>query len=127
MSGGSDKRGRRRAVRVQLDNTVVGIELTLISIIQGLALGVLAASSVQPLIAFQWQIWPYIAAGLLTCAGVGFAATMAGKPFLAHFSVPLPSGLSVSSTILFDLGVYLLVLGLMVTAVTRLASEDDQR
>jgi hypothetical protein len=53
-------------VRVQLDNTVVGIELTLISIIQGLALGVLAASSVQPLIAFQWQIWPYIAAGLLT-------------------------------------------------------------
>jgi len=70
---------------------------------------------------------PLIAAGLLTCAGVGFAATMAGKPFLAHFSVPLPSGLSVSSTILFDLGVYLLVLGLMVTAVTRLASEDDQR
>lgn len=66
MSGDSDKRSRRRAVRIQLDNTIVGIELTLISIIQGLALGVLAAGAVQPLIEFQWQVWPYIAAGLLT-------------------------------------------------------------
>ena len=66
MSGDSDKRSRRHAVRIQLHDTVVGIELTLISIIQGLALGVLAASTVQPLIAFQWQVWPYIATGLLT-------------------------------------------------------------
>jgi hypothetical protein len=66
MAGDSDKSHRLRAARVQLDSTVVGIELTLISIIQGLALGVLAASAVQPLIALQWQVWPYIAAGLLT-------------------------------------------------------------
>ncbi|HXS74186.1 MAG TPA: hypothetical protein VN725_09085 [Rhodanobacteraceae bacterium] len=66
MAGESEKHLRRRAVKVQLDNTVVGIELTLISIIQGLALGVLAASAVQPLIEWQWQVWPYIATGLLT-------------------------------------------------------------
>lgn len=53
-----------RAARRQLDQVVVGIELTLISIIQGLALGVLAASAVQPLVAWQWESWPYILTGL---------------------------------------------------------------
>ena len=56
---------RRQAAKTQLDHTVVGIELTLISIIQGLALGVLAANSVQPLVEWQWQAWPYIATGLV--------------------------------------------------------------
>ena len=56
---------RRREAKLQLDHTVVGIELTLISIIQGLALGVLAANSVQPLVEWQWQVWPYIATGLV--------------------------------------------------------------
>ena len=65
MSEESEKRHRHHVIRLQLDNTVVGIELTLISIIQGLALGALAASSVQPLVSFQWQVWPYVAAGLL--------------------------------------------------------------
>jgi hypothetical protein len=54
----------RRAAKTQLDATVVGIELTLISIIQGLALGVLAASAVQPLVTWQWETWPYILTGL---------------------------------------------------------------
>ena len=54
----------RRAAKTQLDATVVGIELTLISIIQGLALGVLVAASVQPFVELQWQVWPYIATGL---------------------------------------------------------------
>jgi len=44
---------------------VVGIELTLISIVQGLALGVLATSSVTPIVELQWETWPYIATGLL--------------------------------------------------------------
>ncbi|GAB3380877.1 hypothetical protein [Lysobacter fragariae] len=55
----------RREAKTQLDTTVVGIELTLISIIQGLALGVLAASSVQPILQLQWESWPYILTGLL--------------------------------------------------------------
>lgn len=54
----------RRAAKTQLDTAVVGIELTLISIIQGLALGVLAAAAIAPLIGWQWQTWPYIATGL---------------------------------------------------------------
>lgn len=61
-----ERRALRREVKAQLDSTVVGIELTLISIVQGLALGVLAASSVVPIVELQWQAWPYIATGLLT-------------------------------------------------------------
>ena len=60
-----DLKHHRRDARTQLDATVVNIELTLISIIQGLALGVLAAASVQPLVELDWQVWPYIATGLL--------------------------------------------------------------
>jgi len=60
-----EQRELRREVKAQLDATVVGIELTLISIVQGLALGVLAAYSVTPLVELQWQTWPYIATGLL--------------------------------------------------------------
>ncbi len=56
---------RRGEAKIQLDNTVVGIELTLISIIQGLALGVLVAGAVQPLVQLQWQTWPYVLTGLL--------------------------------------------------------------
>lgn len=55
----------RRDAKTQLDQTVVGIELTLISIIQGLALGVLAAGSVQPIVQLQWAAWPYVLTGLL--------------------------------------------------------------
>lgn len=54
----------RREVKAQLDATVVGIELSLISIMQGLALVVLATNSVTPLVEWQWQVWPYIATGL---------------------------------------------------------------
>src|SRR5690348_9549063 len=50
----------RSPARDRLDEVVVNIELTLISIIQGLALAVLAGASVQPILQLQWQAWPYI-------------------------------------------------------------------
>jgi hypothetical protein len=61
----SESMRQRRAAKIQLDQTVIGIELTLISIVQGLALGVLAAASAAPLLERDWQAWPYIACGLL--------------------------------------------------------------
>ena len=54
-----------RVARDRLDQAVVNIELTLISIIQGLALAVLAGAAVQPILQLQWQVFPYIVAGLL--------------------------------------------------------------
>jgi len=65
MTEGSSRPHHRRAARNQLDQTVVGIELTLISIIQGLALGVLVAAAIAPLVEWRWQVWPYLATGLL--------------------------------------------------------------
>lgn len=62
MTGSSPQRS---AAKIQLDAAVVNIELTLISIIQGLALAVLAGAAVQPLVTLQWEAWPYIATGLL--------------------------------------------------------------
>lgn len=58
-------RHHHRAAKTQLDHTVVGIEHTLISGIQGLALGVLVGSSVQPMVQLQWDVWPYILTGLI--------------------------------------------------------------
>jgi hypothetical protein len=55
----------RQEAKVELDKAVVGIELTLISIIQGLALAVLASAAVQPMLRLQWETWPYIFTGLL--------------------------------------------------------------
>lgn len=59
-----DSAEHRRAAKRQLDTLVVGIELTLISIIQGLALAVLAGASVAPLLHWQWQAWPYVMTGI---------------------------------------------------------------
>ena len=58
-------RDLRREAKTQLDTTVVGIELTLISIIQGLALAVLAGAAVQPMVRLEWETWPYVFTGLL--------------------------------------------------------------
>ena len=61
-------RGERRAkrsTRRQLDALIVNIELTLTSIIQGVALSVLTESSRAPLGDLRFDQWPYVANGLL--------------------------------------------------------------
>src|ERR1051326_8597532 len=65
MPDGEPEERLTREVKAHLDNMVVGIELTLISIIQGLALGVLAGSAVRPLLDRELEYWPYITTGLL--------------------------------------------------------------
>src|SRR5271157_2546873 len=61
-------RGERRAkrsTRRQLDALIVNIELTLTSIIQGVALSVLSESSRAPLGDLRFDQWPYVVNGLL--------------------------------------------------------------
>src|SRR5690348_11250966 len=53
-------------VKSNLDSLVISIELTLISIIQGAALGVLFSSATGPVINLQFEYWPYIVVGLTT-------------------------------------------------------------
>jgi hypothetical protein len=62
-----DKNARRMKIspsRSQLDTTVIEIELTLISIIQGVALTFLIESARLVLSPSQRLYWPYVAAGL---------------------------------------------------------------
>ncbi|MFD1661724.1 hydrogen gas-evolving membrane-bound hydrogenase subunit E [Streptomyces caeni] len=68
-----------------------------------------------------------LAAGLLLASTVGLSPMALGKPFLTPVKVPLPGGARLSSSLLFDLGVYLLVLGLMTTAMDRLGAEEGER
>jgi hypothetical protein len=59
------KQGSRRATRHELDTLVVNIELTLGSIIQGVALSVLTESSRGPLGELRFDQWLYVFNGLL--------------------------------------------------------------
>ncbi len=59
------ERKAQRATRRQLDGLVVNIELTLVSIIQGVALSVLSESSRAPVGDLRFDQWPYAANGLL--------------------------------------------------------------
>lgn len=54
------------STQTQLDNLVVNIELTLISIIQGVAFSFLADHSRDVLVGLQLAFWPYAVTGLLT-------------------------------------------------------------
>ena len=51
--------------RSELDSMIVGIELTLVSIIQGVALTVLIENAHAVIAQFQYFFWPYVIAGLL--------------------------------------------------------------
>ncbi|WP_018785937.1 hydrogen gas-evolving membrane-bound hydrogenase subunit E [Micromonospora sp. CNB394] len=71
---------------------------------------------------------PLLVSGLLLSLVVGLAPMASGRPILSPGTLPLPGPLSLSSATLFDLGVYLMVLALAVSAVRRLgASMVDSR
>jgi len=88
----------------------------------GVALGQLAHPGQRPSPLGWLRARPLLAAGLLVCLSVGLLAMAAGQPFLTPQRVPEVGllGLSFSLVLLFDLGVYLIVLGLVVAAVHRL-------
>ncbi|WP_344236330.1 hydrogen gas-evolving membrane-bound hydrogenase subunit E [Actinocorallia libanotica] len=68
--------------------------------------------------------------GLPISVAAGLAAVAAGRAFLAplkaSWTVPLLGPVELSSSLLFDFGVYLVVLGLMVTAVVRLGAGEGR-
>jgi hypothetical protein len=49
----------------QLDELVITIELTLVSLAQSLALQTLASSSLAPILHLDYQYWPYILSGVV--------------------------------------------------------------
>ncbi|HEY6645303.1 monovalent cation/H+ antiporter subunit A [Povalibacter sp.] len=78
------------------------------------------------------QYW--IAAGLLASAAAGMGAWLASQTFLSalawHFTLPLIGEVHVSSVLLFDIGVYMLVIGatvLMLVAVAHQSLRSHRR
>lgn len=51
--------------RSELDAMIADIELTLVSIIQGVALTVLIETSREAVATFDWMMWPYVLSGLI--------------------------------------------------------------
>jgi multicomponent K+:H+ antiporter subunit A len=72
------------------------------------------------------QVW--IAVGLLGAAGAGISAWLASKSFLtelaADLHLPLIGDVHVSSVLVFDLGVYMLVVGATVLMLVALAHQS---
>lgn len=60
-----EERKELSTTQTKLDSMVVDIELTMISIIQGVALSFLIGSSSTVLPNMQFALWPYVATGLL--------------------------------------------------------------
>lgn len=54
-----------RESRSELDAMIADIELTLVSIIQGVALTVLIETSRDAVATFDWMMWPYVLSGLI--------------------------------------------------------------
>jgi multicomponent Na+:H+ antiporter subunit A len=96
--------------------TAVGLGLLTLS---GAGAGAGAGASTRP--AGLPPARPLLAAGFLTALPVAMAPLLWGRPLLSPVRIPLPvpAG-SVSGGLIFDIGVYLLVLGFVVAVVGRL-------
>jgi multicomponent K+:H+ antiporter subunit A len=70
----------------------------------------------------------WIAAGLLSALGAGLVAWVMQEPFLTaqsvHVPLPLSGELHLSTVLLFDLGVYLLVVGATLLILVALAHQS---
>ncbi|MDD3528570.1 MAG: monovalent cation/H+ antiporter subunit A [Gallionellaceae bacterium] len=73
----------------------------------------------------------WIAFGLLLAAAAGMGAAFAGAPFLTsqvwHGVLPVTGDLHLSSVLLFDLGVYMLVVGATVLMLVAIAHQSLRR
>ncbi|TKD08630.1 MnhB domain-containing protein [Polyangium fumosum] len=68
--------------------------------------------------------------GLLVAAGTGLVAVAAGGPFLTHSHFDVGSGsatIHLSTTLLFDVGVFLVVVGSTITTLAAFAGGENPR
>jgi len=98
---------------------VAGLVTGVALILQYLASGIAFASARLP------QRLPlFLAAGLAAAAGVGAAAWAFGYPFLTtahgHVALPLLGDIELASAIIFDLGVYLVVVSVVLMVLAEL-------
>lgn len=69
----------------------------------------------------RWlRVTPLVGIGLLISTGYGLAGLVTGVGFLAGGKLGLPGGIDVAASLVFDVGVYLVVVGLIVGVVRHL-------
>ena len=89
---------------------VAGVTMSVALILQYMAAG---TRSVEGRLRVRPLVW--IGAGLLVAVGTGLAALPVGYPFLttwfSYADVPIIGDVPLASALLFDLGVFLLVIG----------------
>jgi multicomponent K+:H+ antiporter subunit A len=104
---------------------VAGLIVTTAVILQYLVGGTAWAES-------RTRIFPqyWLAAGLLCAAGAGMSAWLAARPFLSalawHGTLPIIGEMHLSTVLLFDLGVFFLVIGAAVLILVALAHQSGR-
>ncbi|MBM7552638.1 Na(+)/H(+) antiporter subunit B [Thalassobacillus pellis] len=77
-----------------------------------------------------WNFRYFIPAGLLIALVTGIGSFLFGQPFLSHtfayFQFPLVGKTELATAILFDLGVYLTVIGITMTIILTIAEDDEE-
>lgn len=70
-----------------------------------------------------------IGAGLLVAAGMGTITMLLGYPFLTQFftyvHVPILGNMELTTAMVFDIGVYLTVVGTAITIIVTIAGDDE--
>jgi multicomponent K+:H+ antiporter subunit A len=98
---------------------VAGLVTGVALILQYLASGIAFAGARLP-----QRLAPWLAAGLICAAGVGAASWWFGAPFLTtahgHIMVPLIGEVELASALVFDLGVYLVVVSVVLMVLAEL-------
>lgn len=102
---------------------IAGLVTAASFVLQALAFGVSDARS-----RLTHLLRPAFAIGLLLAIAAGLVATLRGDPFLKHYHayVPVPGdgAYHLSTTLIFDIGVFLVVVGTVVALVSVFAESD---
>ncbi|GGM19189.1 Na(+)/H(+) antiporter subunit B [Paraliobacillus quinghaiensis] len=74
--------------------------------------------------------YPYfIATGLLIAMGTGVSSTLFGYPFLTQFfqytTLPILGEVELTTALMFDLGVFIVVIGIALLIITTIAEDDE--
>jgi multicomponent K+:H+ antiporter subunit A len=102
---------------------VAGLAMAVAFIVQYMARGTIWVEARLRVLPVRWM-----GVGLLLAAGVGAAAWVFGRPFLtssfSYIEIPLIGAIPLASALLFDIGVFALVLGATVLMLIAIAHQS---
>lgn len=93
-----------------------------------MAIAIIALADGIPAARARLRVQPLslIAAGMIAALVSGLPGFVAGGQFLVHQWVEFPGGFKLGTTLLFDIGVYLVVLGGVLAIIFRLYDDGEE-